>query len=130
MSERDYVRRKNKWLAKIKQWVDEHSSAPSEDPYDFYSKPPIIPFSCKLESHLSVTTDAEEKEKYLKLMAESFGEPGKDGKVAEVKSILPKIVTTGYQALQLVYFFTAGSDEVRAWTLRKGTKAPQAAGVM
>jgi obg-like ATPase 1 len=48
----------------------------------------------------------------------------------EVKSSMPKIITTGYQALQLIYFFTAGNDEVRAWTIRKLTKAPQAAGVM
>lgn len=29
-----------------------------------------------------------------------------------------------------IYYFTAGPDEVRAWTIRKGTKAPQAAGVI
>eukprot|EP01137_Pigoraptor_chileana_P026657 Opistho-2@8303 len=43
-------------------------------------------------------------------------------------SVLSKIIKTGYKALQLEYFFTAGSDEVRAWTIRKGTKAPEAAG--
>lgn len=43
-------------------------------------------------------------------------------------SVLDKIITTGYKALQLEYFFTAGPDEVRAWTIQKGTKAPQAAG--
>jgi obg-like ATPase 1 len=47
-----------------------------------------------------------------------------------VTSALPKIVVAGYQALQLQYFFTAGADEVRAWTVRKNTKAPQAAGVI
>lgn len=52
-----------------------------------------------------------------------------DGKT-KVTSILPKIITFGYQALQLGYYFTAGADEVRAWTIRKGTKAPGAAGVM
>ncbi len=48
----------------------------------------------------------------------------------EVKchSVLTKIITTGYAALQLQYFFTAGADEVKAWTIQKGTKAPQAAG--
>lgn len=45
-------------------------------------------------------------------------------------SILPKIIVTGYKTLQLIYYFTAGADEVRAWTLRAGTKAPQAAGVI
>ena len=37
---------------------------------------------------------------------------------------------SGYQALGLQYYFTCGPDEVRAWTIRKGTKAPQAAGVI
>lgn len=41
---------------------------------------------------------------------------------------MDKIVKTGYKALQLEYFFTAGKDEVKAWTIQKGTKAPQAAG--
>ena len=36
----------------------------------------------------------------------------------DVKSALPKIIVTGYQALQLQYYFTAGKDEVRAWTIR------------
>ena len=43
-------------------------------------------------------------------------------------SALDKIVKIGYKALQLEYFFTAGKDEVKAWTIQKGTKAPQAAG--
>lgn len=108
MSEKDYVRRKNKWLAKIKAWVDANSSAKGDGPNDAYSNPPILPFSCKLESLLSTTEGAEAKEQFLKQMADAYGEPGKDGKVAEVKSILPKIVTTGYQALHLVYYFTCG----------------------
>lgn len=130
VSEKDYIRRKNKWLAKIKAWIDEHSSSPSDDKADLYSNPPLIPFSCKLEHKLSSTSDADEKEKYLKMLTEAYAEAGPDGKIPEVKSILPKIVTTGYAALQLGYFFTAGNDEVRAWTIRKGAKAPQAAGVM
>lgn len=32
--------------------------------------------------------------------------------------------------IQLIRYFTCGPDEVRAWTIRKGTKAPQAAGVI
>uniref|UniRef100_A0A4W5K793 TGS domain-containing protein n=1 Tax=Hucho hucho TaxID=62062 RepID=A0A4W5K793_9TELE len=44
------------------------------------------------------------------------------------KSVLTRIIKAGYGALQLEYFFTAGPDEVRAWTIRKGTRAPQAAG--
>jgi len=44
------------------------------------------------------------------------------------QSALDKIILTGYKALQLQYFFTSGPDEVRAWTIQKGSKAPQAAG--
>lgn len=46
------------------------------------------------------------------------------------KSALPKVITTMRQALNLGSFFTTGADEVRQWTIRKGTKAPQAAGVI
>ncbi len=44
--------------------------------------------------------------------------------------MLTKIIKTGYAALELVNYFTSGEDEVRAWTIRKRTKAPQAAGVI
>lgn len=44
--------------------------------------------------------------------------------------MIPKIIKSGYNALDLIYFFTAGTDEVRCWTIRKLTKAPQAAGVI
>ena len=44
--------------------------------------------------------------------------------------MVPKIIKGGYHALDLIYFFTAGHDEVRAWTIRRKTKAPQAAGVI
>ncbi|KAI6241443.1 Obg-like ATPase 1 [Aphelenchoides fujianensis] len=73
----------------------------------------LIPFSGALELKL-VEMEPEEREKYLK-------EQG-------ATSALDKIVKTGYKALQLEYFFTAGKDEVRAWTIQHGTKAPQAAG--
>merc|ERR1719213_1492079 len=42
--------------------------------------------------------------------------------------VLEKIIVQGYKALGLQYFFTAGPDEVKAWTIQRGTKAPQAAG--
>ena len=48
----------------------------------------------------------------------------------KVASVLPKIIVTAFQALQLIYFFTAGADEVKCWTIRKGYKAPQAAGTI
>ena len=46
------------------------------------------------------------------------------------ESGLDRIIKKGYQLLQLHNYFTAGKKEVRAWTLRKGSTAPQAAGVI
>ena len=46
------------------------------------------------------------------------------------QSGLERIIRTGYDMLGLCSFFTAGHDEVRAWTIRKGCRAPQAAGVI
>lgn len=46
------------------------------------------------------------------------------------KSGLVQIIQTGYNALGLISYFTAGEKEVRAWTIEKGWKAPQAAGVI
>ena len=40
------------------------------------------------------------------------------------KSSIDKIVKTGYELLNLIHFFTCGKDEVRCWTVRKGSKAP------
>eukprot|EP00043_Microstomoeca_roanoka_P011125 m.105053 g.105053 ORF g.105053 m.105053 type:complete len:471 (-) comp15101_c0_seq1:134-1546(-) len=103
LSERDYARKKNKWLAKIKAWVDEHEVNGI-----------LIPYSAQLEYTLACLPDQQARDEYCKEHS--------------VQSALPKIIKTGYQALQLEYFFTAGKDEVRAWTIQKGTKAPQAAG--
>lgn len=44
--------------------------------------------------------------------------------IANNQSMLPRIIKTGYKALDLVYFFTAGEDEVRCWTVKSGSKAP------
>eukprot|EP00921_Rhytidocystis_pertsovi_P018085 GHVQ01028484.1.p1 GENE.GHVQ01028484.1~~GHVQ01028484.1.p1 ORF type:complete len:106 (+),score=14.60 GHVQ01028484.1:128-445(+) len=44
--------------------------------------------------------------------------------------MLDKIIQTGYSSLQLIHFFTSGEDEVKCWTIRKFTKAPQAAGTI
>ena len=74
---------------------------------------PIIPFSVSFEERY---TAAENKEEF---------------KTAEgVPSVVNKIIRTGYSSLALVHFFTVGKDEVRCWTIRKGTKAPKAAGII
>ena len=46
------------------------------------------------------------------------------------KSVVEDIIKSGYQCLDLIYYFTAGEDEVRAWTLRANTKAPQASALI
>ena len=105
LSEKDYIRQKNKNLPKIAEWVKLH--APGD---------PIIPLSVSFESRLTqLETDAEVDEECKKL---------------GTKSALPKIVTTMRSRLELISFFTTGTDEVRQWTIREGTKAPQAAGVI
>ncbi|KAI8060585.1 GTP-binding protein YchF [Gongronella butleri] len=104
VSERDFLRKKNKWLPKIKAWIDENSSGDL-----------MIPYSGAFESRISQLEPAEKEEAL---------------KEANAVSVLPKIIVAGYAALQLIYYFTGGPDEVRAWTIRKQTKAPQAAGVI
>ena len=46
------------------------------------------------------------------------------------KSVIPRLIRSGRQALCLQSFYTAGPKEVRAWTIQTGTLAPQAAGVI
>ena len=104
LSPADYQRKKNKWLAKIADWVAAHGGGK------------IIPFSGALESQL---VDMPDDERATFLAANAGSE-----------SALPKIIKTGFAAIQLIYFFTAGEDEVKCWTLRKGMKAPQAAGTI
>ena len=45
-------------------------------------------------------------------------------------SCIPRIIKVGYNTIRLIHYFTAGEDEVKCWTIREGTKAPQAAGVI
>ncbi|XP_076265804.1 obg-like ATPase 1 [Rhynchophorus ferrugineus] len=104
LSEKDYIKKKNKWLIKIKEWVDKN------DPGSL-----IIPFSGAFEQKL--VEEYEDPEARSKFLEEH-----------KTTSALDKIIVQGYKALQLEYFFTAGPDEVKAWTIQKGTKAPQAAG--
>lgn len=102
LSEKDFLRKKNKWLLKIKEWIDENDPGAS-----------LIPFSGTFELGL-MDLDPEDKKKKLEELKTTSG--------------LEKIILTGYKALNLQYYFTGGPDEVKAWTIQKGTKAPQAAG--
>lgn len=55
---------------------------------------------------------------------------GLKGPQAEVRTMIPRMIRAGRQALCLQSFYTAGPKEVRAWTIMSGTLAPQAAGVI
>lgn len=116
----------NKWLPKIKAWIDENTPGDK-----------LIPFSVALEERLAGDfNDPAAQEEELKRLGTT--------------GALGKITSTGYQSLhvrllvlgpmelesdlsvhvQLIRYFTCGPQEVRAWTIREGTKAPQAAGVI
>ncbi len=74
----------------------------------------VLPICAQIEAEMSDMSD-EDKEVFLADMnLESSG--------------LSRIIKTGYRLLGLISFLTAGEQEVRAWTITKGTKAPQAAG--
>ncbi|KAM0271907.1 hypothetical protein ACHAQH_008909 [Verticillium albo-atrum] len=105
LSEKDFVRKKNKHLPKIAEWIKENAAGD-----------PIIPISVAYEERLSrYETEAEALEEQKNVGADSA---------------LPKLVIQMRKSLNLGSFFTTGTDEVRQWTLRNGTKAPGAAGVI
>lgn len=147
MAEADFIRKKNKWyviyfvtywtngwavtrlyfrrLPKLKEWIDTKDAGAI-----------MLPFSGAYEAKLAdMEADARK----------AFCEENK------AHSTFDKIIAQGYKSLNLMYFFTAGPNEVKAWTiqvstnrlidisnfneeffflhlLQKGTKAPQAGG--
>jgi GTP-binding protein YchF len=72
--------------------------------------------SAKIESEIAILPAAEQRE-YLDAIG--LAEPG-----------LNRVIRAGYELLHLVTYFTVGPKEARAWTVTRGTKAPQAAGVI
>ena len=74
----------------------------------------VIPLCVKIEEELSGLDDSDKNEMLEALGLEESG--------------LDKVIKRSYDLLGLMSFLTAGEPEVRAWTIKKGTKAPQAAG--
>ena len=74
----------------------------------------VVPLCVKIEEEISGLDDSDKKE-----MLEALGLD---------ESGLDKVIKKSYDLLGLMSFLTAGEPEVRAWTIKKGTKAPQAAG--
>lgn len=75
-----------------------------------------VVISANIEAEIA-QLDTEEAAEYLESMG--LDEPGLD-----------RLIRAGYELLDLITFFTVGPKETRAWTITKGTKAPQAAGVI
>mmetsp|Transcript_10488 Transcript_10488/g.22087 ORF Transcript_10488/g.22087 Transcript_10488/m.22087 type:complete len:428 (+) Transcript_10488:125-1408(+) len=119
LSQKNFIRKGNKWLQKIVDWVNEHGGGQ------------ILPVSCEFEQTLfDLKDDPENKKAFLSQCKEEALKVGLKGPQADVKSMIPRLIRSGRQALCLQSFFTAGPKEVRAWTIMKGTTAPQAAGVI
>ncbi|CDE72278.1 gTP-binding protein YchF [Acidaminococcus sp. CAG:917] len=97
----DDVATENDYVKQVKEYAKSEGSE-------------VIVLCAKLEEELADMSDDEK--------AIFFAELGID------KSGLDKLVTACYKLLNLISYLTAGEKETRAWTIVKGTKAPQAAG--
>ena len=91
----------NEYYQKVKAFADAEGSQ-------------VLPICAKTEMEIA---ELPEEEKGLFLEELGITESGLD-----------RLIRCSYSLLGLISFLTAGSDEVRAWTIREGTKAPQAAG--
>lgn len=93
----------NPYLIKVRDLADTENAS-------------IVAISCNIEAEL-VDLDDEERNEFLEDLG--LKEPG-----------LNRVIRAGYQLLDLQTYFTAGVKEVRAWTVRTGSTAPEAAAVI
>ena len=91
----------NRYVSEVRQFAAENDCE-------------VFVICAQIEQELSELSDEEKKEYLDDLGVSSSG--------------LDKLVAASYSLLGLISFLTAGEDECRAWTIKKGTKAPQAAG--
>jgi len=108
LSKKDFIRKQNKWLEKIGEFVKNRGMGEL-----------VIPFSVQHEEEILDREMADSAELF------NFVKENPAHKTA-----LPNIIRKGYHALQLIHYFTCGKDEVRGWTVKKGALAPKAAGVI
>lgn len=101
VSEEDIGKEDNEYVKKVKEYAKQDNAD-------------TIVLSCKIEEELS-ELEGEEKTEMLEAMGIS-------------ESGLDKVIKASYDLLGLMSYLTAGKKETRAWTIKKGTKAPQAAG--
>ncbi len=93
----------NEWVTAVEKRAAEEGSQ-------------VVPICGALEAEIALLEPAE-RDEFLADMG--LQEPG-----------LNRLIHAGYKLLDLITYFTAGVQEVRAWTIRRGTKAPGAAGVI
>ncbi len=103
ISEEDLVNDRNIYVDKIREYAKEENAK-------------VITVSAKIEEELSELDD-EERDMFLSDLGVSSGG-------------LDKLIQATYSLLGLATYFTAGKDEVRAWTFKKGMKAPECAGII
>ncbi len=103
MSEEDFAGNidNNKYFSKVKEIAAAEGSE-------------VLPICAELEAQIA-ELDGEEKEMFL-------------SEIGVEKGGLDRLIQKSYDLLGLMSYLTAGKPEVRAWTIKKGTKAPQAAG--
>ncbi len=113
----------NEYSAKVEAVIAEHAKHHEPPPAHATAaagaqpKPPgVVVISAAIEAEIAQLPEAEQRE-YLEAMG--LAEPGLD-----------RMIRAGYDLLGLVTFFTVGPKETRAWTVTRGTRAPQAAGVI
>ena len=103
ISEEDLVNDRNIYVDKIREYARAENAK-------------VITVSAKIEEELSELDD-EERDMFLSDLGVSSGG-------------LDKLIQATYSLLGLATYFTAGKDEVRAWTFKKGMKAPECAGII
>ena len=103
ISEDDLIEGTNKYVDMVKGYVEAENAS-------------VITVCAKIESELAELSD-EDKEVFLKDLG--INESGLD-----------KLIKATYDLLGLATYFTAGEDECRAWTFKKGMKAPECAGII
>ena len=77
----------------------------------------LLVISARIESEIAELEDPAERQMFL-------------AEIGLAESGVVRLIQSAYALLNLQTFFTAGADECRAWTIRRGDKAPQAAGVI
>lgn len=97
------LKEKNQWVKQVEERAASENNV-------------VVTICGSLESEIS-QLESEERDEFLKEMG--LEEPG-----------LHALIRQGYKLLDLITYFTAGKQEVRAWTISTGTKAPGAAGVI